>query len=34
MEALLAKDDFAGLKKLIEDNKIKCAVSGTATGQM
>jgi len=30
MEALLAKDDFEGLKKLIEDNKIKCAVSGTA----
>jgi glycyl-tRNA synthetase len=29
MDALLAKDDFAGLKKLIEDNKIKCAVSGT-----
>ena len=30
MESLLAKDDFAGLKKLIEDNKIKCAVSGTS----
>jgi glycyl-tRNA synthetase len=29
MDALLAKDDFAGLKKLIEDNKIKCAVSNT-----
>lgn len=29
MEALIAKDDFAGLKKLIEDNKIKCALSGT-----
>jgi glycyl-tRNA synthetase len=29
MEALLAQDDFAGLKKLIEDNKIKCAVSDT-----
>ncbi len=29
MDALLAKDDYAGLKKLIEDNKIKCAVSGT-----
>lgn len=29
MDALLAKDDFSGLKKLIEDNKIKCAVSGT-----
>jgi glycyl-tRNA synthetase len=30
MDALLAKDDFVGLKKLIEDNKIKCAVSGTS----
>ena len=30
MDALLAKDDFAGLKKLIEENKIKCAVSGTS----
>jgi glycyl-tRNA synthetase len=30
MDALLVKDDFAGLKKLIEDNKIKCAVSGTS----
>jgi len=30
MDALLAKDDFAGLKKLIEDNKIKCALSGTS----
>ena len=30
MDALLAKDDFAGLKKLIEDNKIKYAVSGTS----
>lgn len=29
MEALLAKDDLAGLKTLIEDNKIKCGVSGT-----
>ncbi len=29
MNALLAKDDFTGLKKLIDDNKIKCAVSGT-----
>ncbi|MEO8764134.1 MAG: glycine--tRNA ligase [Ginsengibacter sp.] len=29
METLLAKDDFAGLQKLIEDNKIKCAMSGT-----
>ena len=26
---LLAEDDFAGLKKLIEDNNIKCAISGT-----
>jgi len=30
MEALLAKDDFPGLKKLIEDNKIKCPISGTS----
>src|SRR5258706_6831700 len=30
MDTLLAKDDFAGLKKLIDDNKIKCAISGTA----
>ena len=30
MDALLAKDDFAELKKLIEDNKVKCAVSGTS----
>ncbi len=29
MEKLLAADDFAGLKKLIDDNKIKCSVSGT-----
>ena len=29
MEALLAADDFAGIKTLIDDNKIKCAVSGT-----
>ncbi|MDX1935890.1 MAG: glycine--tRNA ligase [Flavihumibacter sp.] len=29
MDKLLASDDFAGLKKLIEDNKINCAVSGT-----
>jgi glycyl-tRNA synthetase len=29
MNGLLAKDDFDGLKKLIEDNKIKCGVSGT-----
>jgi len=30
MDRLLAANDFAGLKKLIEDNKIKCSVSGTA----
>jgi glycyl-tRNA synthetase len=30
MDSLLAKDDFIGLKKLIEDNKIKCAISGTS----
>jgi glycyl-tRNA synthetase len=30
MEQLLAADDFAGIKQLIEVNKIKCAVSGTA----
>ena len=29
MDALLAKEDFIGLKKLIEDNKIKGPVSGT-----
>src|SRR5262245_368530 len=29
MERLLAKDDFVGLKKLIEDNKIKCGISET-----
>jgi len=29
MEQLIAADDFAGLKSLIETNKIKCAVSGT-----
>lgn len=29
MDSLLAKDDFPGLKKLIEDNKIKCSISGT-----
>src|SRR6187549_1380414 len=29
MEQLLAKEDFAGLKQLIDDNKIKCSVSGT-----
>lgn len=30
MDALLVANDFAGLKQLIEDNKIKCGVSGTA----
>jgi glycyl-tRNA synthetase len=30
MDALLAKDDFAGLKQLILDNKITCSISGTA----
>src|SRR6201986_4506292 len=30
MDALLAKDDYAGLKTLIEDNKIKCAISKTS----
>lgn len=29
MEALLAADDFAGLKSLIDENKIPCAVSKT-----
>lgn len=29
MDKLLAANDFAGLKRLIEDNKIKCSVSGT-----
>lgn len=29
MEALLLADDFAGLKKLIEDNKIICSISKT-----
>ncbi|TAF50153.1 MAG: glycine--tRNA ligase, partial [Sphingobacteriia bacterium] len=29
MEALLAAEDFAGLKQLMADNKIVCAVSGT-----
>ncbi|PSL22577.1 glycine--tRNA ligase [Chitinophaga ginsengisoli] len=29
MDNLLKDNDFAGLKKLIEDNKIKCSVSGT-----
>lgn len=30
MDRLLAASDFDGLKKLIEENKIKCGVSGTA----
>lgn len=30
MDQLLAKDDFDGLKKLILDQGIKCAISGTA----
>jgi glycyl-tRNA synthetase len=30
MEAMLGKDDFTGLRKLIEERKIKCNVSGTA----
>jgi glycyl-tRNA synthetase len=29
MDKLLAKDDFVGLKKLIDDNKIPCPISGT-----
>ena len=29
MDELLAKDDFAGLKTLIDNNKIKCAISKT-----
>lgn len=29
MEALLAADDFAGLKQLIEENKMTCSISGT-----
>ncbi|MBV8255025.1 MAG: glycine--tRNA ligase [Chitinophaga sp.] len=29
MDKLLADNDFAGLKQLIEDNKIACTVSGT-----
>lgn len=29
MDKLLAANDYDGLKKLIEDNKIKCSVSGT-----
>ena len=30
MDVLLAKEDFEGLKKLIEENKITCSVSGTS----
>lgn len=30
MEAMLAEEDFAGLKQLIEDLKIKCVVGGTS----
>jgi glycyl-tRNA synthetase len=30
MDELISKDDFAGLKNLIEEKKIKCEVSGTA----
>ncbi|HTC01264.1 MAG TPA: hypothetical protein VK705_11345, partial [Ferruginibacter sp.] len=30
MEKLLAKPDYVALKKLIEDNKIKCAISKTS----
>ncbi len=29
MDALLAANDFTGLKQLIDDNKMKCAISGT-----
>jgi glycyl-tRNA synthetase len=29
MDSLLASNDFTGLKKLIDDNKIKCAISKT-----
>lgn len=29
MDRLLSGDDFAGLKQLIDDNKIKCAISDT-----
>ena len=29
MDELLAADDFAGLKQLIDENKITCAISGT-----
>jgi glycyl-tRNA synthetase len=30
MDRLLAANDFEGLKKLIEDNKIRCGISGTS----
>ncbi|MFL5741759.1 MAG: glycine--tRNA ligase [Flavisolibacter sp.] len=30
MDTLLASDDFEGLKKLIENNKITCSISGTS----
>jgi glycyl-tRNA synthetase len=30
MEQLLAADDFVGIKTLIDENKIKCSVSGTS----
>ncbi len=30
MDSLLVKNDFDGLKKLIEENKIRCSVSGTS----
>ncbi|MCO5236859.1 MAG: glycine--tRNA ligase [Chitinophagaceae bacterium] len=30
MDRLLSADDYAGLKKLIEDCQIKCAISGTS----
>lgn len=30
MDALLAEDDFSGLKTLIENNNITCSISGTA----
>lgn len=29
MDQLLAKEDYAGLKQLIDNNKIKCSISGT-----
>ena len=30
MDALLAASDYEGLKKLIEENRIKCSISGTS----